>query len=33
MLTCLPRLQEKIAETGAGADAVPAEFQTLQIEA
>ncbi|KAI8175814.1 hypothetical protein K4K54_004980 [Colletotrichum sp. SAR 10_86] len=24
---------EKIAETGAGADAVPAEFQTLQIEA
>ncbi|KAL3295417.1 hypothetical protein RB213_015752 [Colletotrichum asianum] len=23
---------EKIAETGAGADAVPAEFQTLQIE-
>ncbi|WYZ42274.1 hypothetical protein EsH8_V_001169 [Colletotrichum jinshuiense] len=35
MLTCMPRLKEKIANTGAGADAVPAEFQNLrgQIEA
>ncbi|KDN61208.1 hypothetical protein CSUB01_12307 [Colletotrichum sublineola] len=30
MLTCFPRLKEKIANTGAGADAVPAEFQILR---
>ncbi|KAF9873052.1 hypothetical protein CkaCkLH20_09562 [Colletotrichum karsti] len=30
MLTCLPRLKENIANTGAGADAVPAEFQILR---
>jgi hypothetical protein len=30
MLTFFPHLKEKIANTGAGADAVPAEFQILR---
>jgi hypothetical protein len=29
MLTFFPRLKEKIANTGAGADAVPAGFEIL----
>jgi hypothetical protein len=30
MLTCFLRLKEKIANTGAGADTVPAEFEILR---